>query len=149
MPRLRDRLSAVVGLKIPRRCMEHMTELVCASHPHEACGLLGGQCVGRWARIDLVHPVPNLSAFPDSFTIGPEDEERFSAGLRGGRRLIGLYHSHRHAPRPSAADLESMALRPLIWLIAGREPGGTAPCLLWSAFRIRDGRLGEVEVQIE
>ncbi|MBL7065684.1 MAG: M67 family metallopeptidase [Anaerolineae bacterium] len=126
---------------------EQVVEIVAharAEYPHEACGLLGGQ--EGW--VEKVYSLPNAEHSPVRYLADPEAQLRAMMEIEErGWEIVAIYHSHPDfLAYPSAADLE-MAFYPealsLILSLTDRE----RPTL--RAFRIREGKIEEVEVRVE
>jgi proteasome lid subunit RPN8/RPN11 len=112
--------------------------------PNECCGLIAG-VDGRATR---VHRARNEFASPTRFNVHPQDLIRITTEIEdGGEEIAGIYHSHpRSEAYPSQTDINLAANWPdPLWLIcslAGSEP-------VVRAFRIRDGNVDEVELDVD
>ena len=77
------------------------------AHPEECCGLLLGQTSRERERVAAVVPVENRYAEPRrGFELAPDAVAcALAQERRGGREVVGVYHSHPDGmPRPSARD---------------------------------------------
>lgn len=117
--------------------------LAAAAHSaRESCAALYGVVEGSTLAIARWRPLTNLADSGDHFVVAVGDllrrparsaePARFAAGPARrpgpgpGERLVGLLHTHPHAPsHPSDADRLGIARLPLVWIIAGAGPGGT------------------------
>jgi [CysO sulfur-carrier protein]-S-L-cysteine hydrolase len=111
--------------------------------PNECCGLIAGSD-GKAIR---VHRARNEFASPMRFNVHPQDLIRITTEIEDrGEELAAIYHSHpRSGAYPSQTDINLAANWPdPVWLIcslAGSEP-------VVRAFRIRDGGVEEVELDV-
>lgn len=108
-----------------------------AAFPRESCGLLVGCLDGALARIETIHPSPNLATAAHRFEIDPALRLRLERELRGGPlRVVGHYHSHPGAPaRPSTEDAARAEEAGLIWLIQSVTQDGAGPLAAFQARR--------------
>ena len=93
---------------------------------HEVCGLLGGS----GANAGSFHPVRNIAVDATSeFLMDPEQQIEAMRRMRlSGESLVGIFHSHPHAPAvPSARDLRQAAYPDTLYLILSLS--GAAPDL--------------------
>ena len=86
------------------------------AHPRECCGIL----LGEGATITAIQPARNIHPAPGTqFEIDPQalvDAHR--AARRGGRRVLGYYHSHPNGlPRPSVTDEAMLTGERAVWAI--------------------------------
>lgn len=109
--------------------------------PNEACGFLSG-LAGRTA---AVHAMTNIEPSPTSFLMDPREQIRVFRELEGrGEELVGIYHSHPVGrPFPSRKDVEMAFYPDSYTVIVSLEDGVEV-----RAFRIQDGRVTEVAIQI-
>ena len=123
------------------------TEIVAhatTAHPNEACGLLGG----REGSVERVYPLPNAEQSPVRYLAEPQAQVDAMLDIEERRReLVGIYHSHINEPAyPSPRDVAMAAYPDAIHLIVSLV-NGKPPAL--GAFRIRDGEIEEVSLEIE
>lgn len=106
---------------LPPRVREAVVEHALLCRPHEACGLLAMDAVGR---IRMAYPLTNADASPDRFTIAPE--EQFGAlthAENSGWVIGGVFHSHPRGPAvPSAIDLAQPHDPEWIHVLVGFSP---------------------------
>ena len=89
------------------------------NHPIESCGLLFGWITRKEAIVKKLVATRNILESPTEFQINPEEFiKHLSEAEREGLQLIGFYHSHPAAPKPSMIDTRYMKLwAESIWLI--------------------------------
>jgi len=78
-----------------------------AAYPEECCGLLLGDAAPDRERVETVVPVENRYAEPwRGFELPPDAVAcALAQERRGGRDVVGVYHSHPDgAPQPSRRD---------------------------------------------
>lgn len=126
--------------------LERLERWARAAAPREACGCLLGRLDGADASVTTVRPARNLACAADRFELDPGDVVRAAdVAAAAGLELLGIWHSHVHAPAlPSALD------RPCAW------PGAThvivslaGGALGASAWRAHAGRLRPLVLRIE
>ena len=111
--------------------------------PFECCGVLAG----RDGRVTAVYAVPN--AAEERLTRYEMDPAELWAARRRARdeglEVLGFYHSHpRTSPVPSSYDVERAYYPDAVYAIAG-----LAPAFEVRAFRIANGLVSEVGLEIE
>ena len=97
-----------------------------AAYPNECCGLLSGAEEAGIAYVDGIHESENVADEPARrFEIDPALRLRLQRTLRqGGRRVVGIYHSHPTGlAHPSPRDLEAAWEPDLVWLVIGIRKG--------------------------
>ncbi|MFH1484676.1 MAG: M67 family metallopeptidase [Chloroflexota bacterium] len=108
--------------------------------PNECCGILAGSD----RKVLKLYPAVNSAASPVRYSIDPKDLLRIYREIEDKRwELLGIYHSHvRGEAYPSATDIE-LAFWPdaVYFIISLHHPQASI-----RAFRIIDGKTGEVEV---
>jgi [CysO sulfur-carrier protein]-S-L-cysteine hydrolase len=113
--------------------------------PNECCGMVSGS-EGRASR---VYTARNAEASPLRYTIHPQDQIRIMGEIDDrGEELAAIYHSHTKTPaEPSQTDINLAQNWPdPVYLICSlADPH--APNL--RGFAIRDGRVEEVELDVE
>jgi proteasome lid subunit RPN8/RPN11 len=113
--------------------------------PNECCGMVSGSD-GRASR---VYTARNAEASPLRYTIHPQDQIRIMGEIDDrGEELAAIYHSHTKTPaEPSQTDINLAQNWPdPVYLICSlADPD--APSL--RGFAIRDGRVEEVELDVE
>ena len=110
--------------------------------PNECCGLVGG----RERRATSVRRGENLHRSPLRFEIA-NPLPLLNAIEEAGEELVGIYHSHtRSDAYPSQTDVNLARFWPdPLWLICSLA--GNGPIV--RGFEIRDGRIAEVELEVE
>ena len=88
-------------------------------YPIESCGLLFGWITSEEAIVKKIVTTRNILESSTEFQISPEEFiKHISEAEKEGLKLIGFYHSHPAAPKPSTTDIKYMRLWPeSIWLI--------------------------------
>jgi proteasome lid subunit RPN8/RPN11 len=104
--------------------------------PNEACGLI----LLRDGRAERYEPGRNAAASPYRFELEFDDPDVWFAEDEGYE--LAVFHSHPASPaRPSRTDIENIGLwagKPYVILSLAADD--------LAAFRIEDGRIGELEV---
>ena len=111
----------------------------------EWCGLLAG----RDGVITQAFPATNVATHPaTSYEIAPEEIFRRMREMRAdGLELLGIYHSHPNGKNePSPRDIELAYYPDAAYFIISPLTGSARPV---RAFSIRDGRVAELEIQVE
>jgi proteasome lid subunit RPN8/RPN11 len=113
-----------------------------AEYPNEACALLAG----RDGSVERVYALPNAEASPTFYVVEPKAQLRAMTEMDDlGLDLVGIFHSHVATEAyPSRTDVELAAYPDAVYLILSLADQD-APVL--RAFRIRDGRVDEVELE--
>jgi proteasome lid subunit RPN8/RPN11 len=130
-------------MRIARELLDEIVTHARSEAPNECCGLIAG-ADGRAIR---VHRARNEFASPMRFNVHPQDLIRITTEIDDrGEELAAIYHSHpRSEAYPSQTDVNLAANWPdPVWMIcslAGEEP-------IVRAFRIRDGSVEEVEIDV-
>jgi proteasome lid subunit RPN8/RPN11 len=116
--------------------------------PDEACGLLGGPLDGLepTGEVRSVHPCRNADESARTYTVDSRDLIRAkNAAEAGGDELVGVWHSHTHTDAyPSATDVRQAFEPGWIYAIVSLKEGEPA----MRAYRIRDGEIAEVDVDV-
>lgn len=112
-------------LVIRRTLLDRMTRQILSKGNRESCGFLSGRILEGCAWAEEAHFATNISESPDQFAIAPKEHSEIVRGLKTrDRSLVAVFHSHLGDPSPSKADIESMTLVPLLWLILGHTAAG-------------------------
>jgi proteasome lid subunit RPN8/RPN11 len=113
--------------------------------PNECCGMISG----RDGRATAVHRARNAFASPLRYEVHPQDQYRITMEIEeSGEEIAAIYHSHTGSDAyPSQTDINLAANwpDPLYLICSLADPD--SPDL--RAFRIRDGRVDEVELRVE
>jgi [CysO sulfur-carrier protein]-S-L-cysteine hydrolase len=134
----------IMPFKLPQDFESQIIEQAKAEHPNEACGLIGGSD-GHAKRL---FRMTNAERSPVIYRMEPTEQLRvFNEIDADGLDLVAIYHSHTRSPAyPSSTDV-SLAYYPeavyLIVSLADMEK----PDL--RGFRIQDGKVTEIEVELE
>jgi proteasome lid subunit RPN8/RPN11 len=129
-------------MRIAPELYEQLIEHAQAEAPNECCGMIGA----RDGEAVRVYRATNAAASPLRYEIdGAEQLRIYNEIEEAGLELGAIYHSHtRTEPYPSQTDI-SLAFYPdslyVIVGVAGSEPDVRA-------FSIRDGQVGESELEV-
>jgi [CysO sulfur-carrier protein]-S-L-cysteine hydrolase len=113
--------------------------------PRECCGLLAG----REGVITHAFPATNVASNPaTSYEIAAQEIFNRMREMRAaGLELLGIYHSHPNAKNePSPRDIELAYYPDAAHFIVSPLVGSPRPV---RAFSIRDGRVAELDIQVE
>ncbi len=131
------------GLILSRSAYDVLRTEAERAEPSECCGVLAG----RDNRVTTVYPVPNAAEDRAArYEMGPAEmwAARRRAGVEG-LEVLGFYHSHpRTPPVPSSHDVARAYYPEAVYAIVGLVPRFAV-----RAFRIADGVVDEVEVDVE
>jgi proteasome lid subunit RPN8/RPN11 len=133
-------------VRIDRALLERVVAHARRDFPNECCGIIAV----RDGRAVAVHEATNLAASPLRFEVdGLEVHRTIEAIESDGAQMGAIYHSHtRSDPYPSQTDINFARGWPGVeWLIVGVPRDGGDPRL--RSYRIDDGAVSEVEVQID
>ncbi|HLF98972.1 MAG TPA: M67 family metallopeptidase [Acidimicrobiia bacterium] len=141
--------AATPTLRMTRRHHDEMVAHCYDGLPDEACGLLAGPVDGGGVPIGpvtAVFPTANADASARTYTVDSRDHiKALRAAEAGGGDLIGVFHSHTHTePYPSETDVRAAVEPHWLYVIVGlrRESPEVR------AYRIRDGRITDVPIEI-
>ena len=138
----------VVSLPPVRISQELLDEIVAHAReeaPNECCGLVAG----REGAATEVFRARNEMASPLAYNVHPQDLLRITATIEDrGDDLAAIYHSHtKSPPEPSQTDINLAANWPdpvyLICSVADPDEPATR------GWHLRDGRVAEVELEVE
>jgi proteasome lid subunit RPN8/RPN11 len=129
-------------MRIARELLDQIIDHARRDAPNECCGVVsaaGGEARGVFA-------LRNLAASPLRFEVGADLVGVMDEIDESGHELGAIYHSHtRTPPFPSQTDVNFSVNWPGVeWLIVGLA-GDDAEV---RSFRIEDGRVEEVEVEV-
>ncbi len=126
-------------LTFPRPLYEQVVAYVLSDLAYEMCGLLAGQD----GIVDRVWPVPNALHSPVAYRMdGPEF---ITAMAACGFEPLGIFHSHPSGPPvPSPTDIAEAAYPDSLYVVISWQD--MSPSV--RAFRIIDGRVSEVKIDI-
>jgi [CysO sulfur-carrier protein]-S-L-cysteine hydrolase len=132
-------------VRIERALLERIVEHARRDFPNECCGMVGV----RDGKAVALHEAENQAASPLRFEVdGREVIHADDAFAQAGAELGAIYHSHtRSEPYPSQTDINFAAGWPGVeWLIVGVPRDGEPT---WRSYRIDDGVVREVEVEVD
>jgi len=117
--------------------------------PDEACGVFGGPLDDDFAptgEVTRVYPCRNADASARTYTIDSRDLLRAMRDAEdNGGDVIGVFHSHTHSDAyPSATDVRQAVDPRWIYVIVSLQHAEPAT----RAFRMRDGEIEEVRVEV-
>jgi proteasome lid subunit RPN8/RPN11 len=117
--------------------------------PDEACGLLSGPITPELeptGEVLGVSPCVNADASARTYTVDSRDLLRAMRDAEaGGAELIGVWHSHTHTDAyPSDTDVRQAMEPGWIYVIVSLKH----PEPVLRAYRIRDGNIAEVDVEV-
>lgn len=129
-------------LRVAASVLEEMVAVARAGLPNEACGLAAG-CDGVVTR---AYPLTNTAASPERYEVDPYEQlKAYESMAEEGLDAMVVFHSHPATPaRPSVTDIAEAFDAEAAYVIvslASHEPSVRA-------FRIEDGVVGELEIQV-
>ncbi len=130
-------------MRVSRQIYEDLIAHAREDAPNECCGLIGGND----GVAKTVYRARNAEASPLRYNLDPQDQFRIMTEMdERGEELAGIYHSHTASPAyPSQTDINLAAYPGALYLIVslaeGEEP--------LRGYRIEDGTVDEVELQVE
>jgi len=132
-------LSVRISQAIYEELLMHARE----DAPNECCGLIGGED----GVAKSVYRARNAEASPLRYNLDPQDQFRIMTEMEErGEELSAIYHSHTASPAyPSQTDINLAAYPDALYLIVSLAEGEKD----LRGFRIEDGEVSEVELEIE
>jgi len=130
-------------MRIPKEIYEELLTHAREDAPNECCGLIGGgDGVAK-----TVYRARNAEASPLRYNLDPQDQFRIMSEMEErGEELSAIYHSHTASPAyPSQTDINLAAYPDALYLIVSLAEGEKD----LRGFRIEDGDVSEVELEIE
>lgn len=129
--------------RITRNVIHLMMEAARADGVHECCGLLAGSN----GAITAIFPAQNALASVTAYGIAPQELFAIFRQIRAQNlELLGIYHSHPQTENiPSATDIARAYYPDAIHFIISPKPDAPKPI---RAFRIRDGRVAELLIEV-
>lgn len=124
-------------MKIAAEVLQAVIQHAIEEYPIEACGYLAGSP----GFVSESFPLKNLDQSAEHFQMDPAEQFQTARKIRELKHeLLGVYHSHPHAPaRPSIEDIRLAFDPDAIYMIVSLQ--GAIPAA--KAFRIRDGQITE------
>jgi proteasome lid subunit RPN8/RPN11 len=131
-------------ISIRREILGCLLEQARRDPTQECCGLLAG----RGDVITKAFPAPNALQSDTAFEIAPAELFRIFRAMRAkGLAHLGIYHSHPVGDNtPSARDIARAYYPDVAYVIVSPREDAAHPV---RAFRIREGRAGELRIQEE
>jgi proteasome lid subunit RPN8/RPN11 len=129
-------------MRIPSELYAQIIEQARAEAPNECCGMIGTRD-GEAVRI---YPTVNAAASPLRYEIDGAEQLRIYNEIEDADLELGaIYHSHtRTDPYPSQTDINLAFYPDSLYVIVG--VAGPEPKV--RAFSIRDGEVGEAEIEV-
>ena len=130
-------------MRVSRQIYDELIAHAREDAPNECCGLIGGND----SEAKTVYRARNAEASPLRYNLDPQDQFRIMTEMdEKGEELSAIYHSHTASPAyPSQTDINLAAYPGVLYLIVslaeGEEP--------LRGYRIEDGTVDEVELQVE
>ena len=103
---------------IKKTDLAHLINLPPHTRPLETCAILIGKRNCNQFNILEVLPIDNDDESETSFAIN--DEKLFAVYKKIesiNLAVVGVYHTHPSAPRPSKTDIKYMEINPIPWII--------------------------------
>ncbi len=132
-------------MRIERALLERIVAHARRDFPNECCGMVAV----RDGRAVDVYEATNVAASPLRFEVDGLEVHRAIEEIESAGGIMGaIYHSHtRSEAFPSQTDVNFARGWPGVeWLIVGVRSEGEASV---RSFRIDDGRIEEVEVEVD
>ncbi len=130
-------------MRIPKKLYDELLAHARDDAPNECCGLVGGND----GVAKSVYRARNAEASPLRYNLDPQDQFRIMTEMdERGEELSAIYHSHTASPAyPSQTDINLASYPDALYLIVslaeGEEP--------LRGYRIEDGKVNEVKLQVE
>jgi [CysO sulfur-carrier protein]-S-L-cysteine hydrolase len=129
-------------VRLDRATVDRLVEHAWSDHPYEVCGLLGLRPDGGIEHF----PITNAERSMTYYVMDGKELLRAMRTIEDEGWDLVIYHSHSHTEAyPSRTDVELAAYPDATYLIVSLEDRDH-PAL--RAFRIRDGAVSEVELEI-
>jgi proteasome lid subunit RPN8/RPN11 len=130
-------------MRVPREIYDELLVHAREEAPNECCGLIGGSDgVAKTA-----YRARNAEGSPLRYNLDPQDQFRIMTEMdEKGEELSAIYHSHTASPAyPSQTDINLAAYPEALYLIVSLAEGEKD----LRGYRIEDGEVGEVELNVE
>jgi len=89
-------------------------------YPREACGVLLGQFREDTAKVQELVFTKNVEESSTRFMIDAEELYKILLHAeKEGKEMVGIFHSHPAAAKPSGIDQPFMEINPIVWVIVG------------------------------
>ncbi len=141
--------TACTQLGLPVALRQQLSDLVKASYPFEACGLLVGREEDKRTAVVRIAPARNLNREQPRrrYLLDPQDFLAADQAARAqGLEIVGFWHSHPDSPaRPSRTDLEGAwaEYSYLIISVTGAGGDGAEGAESFRSWRLIDNRFLE------
>ncbi|NHJ84210.1 MAG: M67 family metallopeptidase [Asgard group archaeon] len=131
--------------KIPKELFTILIEHAKATAPYESVSIIAGEIKDKTAFAKKIFTPENIDRSTVSFTVDPlKLFDVYSEVEKLNLEIIGIYHTHPAAPKPSLTDLNYMEVNQCVWLISAmHEPEKPNGFLLQE-----DGSLTLVKIDI-
>ncbi len=130
-------------MKVPQVLLDEMIEHARADAPDECCGLIGGPP----GEAVTLHRMENTAHSPLRYEMDAKEQlQVYKQILEAGHDVSGIYHSHtRTAAYPSQTDINLATGWPdaVYFIVSLENPDDPAV----RAFNIREGQVGDVDIQ--
>jgi len=130
-------------VKVPQVLLDEMIEHARADAPDECCGLIGGPP----GEAVTLHRMENRAHSPLRYEMDAKEQlQVYKQILEAGHDVSGIYHSHtRTAAYPSQTDINLATGWPdaVYFIVSLENPDDPAV----RAFNIREGQVGDVDIQ--
>jgi [CysO sulfur-carrier protein]-S-L-cysteine hydrolase len=131
-------------MRIPSSIYDELLEHAREEAPNECCGILGG----KDGVASTLYRATNAEQSPLRYTLDPNDLFRitFKEIPANEEEMLAIYHSHTASPAyPSQTDINLATYPDSIYLIVSLAEGEQP----LRGYRIDDGEVSEVELQVE
>ena len=132
-------------VKITQKLIDEIIAHALEERPNECCGMVSGS---RGVATEVFR-ARNALASPFSFDMEPSDQIGIYTAIEDrGEEILAIYHSHTKSPaEPSQSDRNNARSWPdPVWVIVSLADPGEPVLRGWD---MRDGKVGEVELEIE
>ena len=141
--------AGVPVARLPRALRNELVAWARAGYPNEACGMLSGTDAHERGGVPIAfHGMTNAAASPYRYLIDAGEQLRLMLALDDADRSVwGIFHSHvRSAAVPSPTDIGLAFYPDALYLLCSLADAEAPDVRAW---RIRDGQLTEVPIEIE
>lgn len=130
------------SVRLDRATVDRLVQHAWSDHPYEVCGLLGLRPDGRVEH----YPITNAERSMTYYVMDGKEMLRAMRTIEDEGWGLVIYHSHSHTRAyPSRTDVELAAYPDAVYLIISLEDRDQPHM---GAFRIRDGEVSEVEIEV-
>ncbi len=135
--------------RLPRALRDELVAWARAGYPNEACGMLSGTGAHERGGVPIAfHGMTNAAASPYRYLIDAGEQLRLMLAFDDADQVVwGIFHSHvRSAAVPSPTDIGLAFYPDALYLLCSLADADAPDVRAW---RIRDGRVTEVPIEIE